>query len=169
MTAYIRTTLLSGEKVLYHSKPHPIIFVTSILWFVAAIFIYIVGSPIGIKLFNYEFNLVFSALFVLFGIYSIVSAYITYVSAEYGITNKRVLMKIGFIRRNSLEIILQRVESIHVEQSIFGRIFDYGTVIICGTGGSKDGFFYVPKPLTFRRVAQEQIEVTVEPVDEHHQ
>ena len=77
-------------------------------------------------------------------------SYITYISSEYGITNKRVLMRYKINRRNSLEIFLNKIESINVRQSILGRILNYGTIIVSGTGGSKDPFPYVPNPLEFR-------------------
>ena len=67
-------------------------------------------------------------------------------------------MKVGFIRRNSLEIFLHKIESVYVEQSLFGRIFNYGVIVIAGTGGSKDPFPFIPNPLLFRRKVQEQIE-----------
>jgi uncharacterized membrane protein YdbT with pleckstrin-like domain len=160
--SYISSTLLPNEKILYFTKPHLIIFTNCILWFAIGIIILAVGAPAKINFYGYNFGLIFGGLFFVAGIYSILSAYIAYISSEYGITNKRVLMKYGLVKRNSLEIILQKIESIHVEQSIFGRMFDYGTIIICGTGGSKDVFYFIPKPLMFRRTAQEQIEMMID-------
>lgn len=49
-----------------------------------------------------------------------VSAYITLKTSEFGITNRRVLIKVGFIKRDSLETILTKVEGIHVQQGVLG-------------------------------------------------
>jgi uncharacterized membrane protein YdbT with pleckstrin-like domain len=74
------------------------------------------------------------------------------------LTDKRVLGKTGFISRDSLELLLAKVEGIHVKQGILGRIFDYGTVIVSGTGGSKTPFSGIARPLNFRTQVNKQIE-----------
>ena len=61
------------------------------------------------------------------------------------------------IRRMSLEIVLDRVESLIVEQGLLGRLFDFGSVSIVGTGGTKDPFHLIADPLGFRRAVQEQL------------
>ena len=97
-------------------------------------------------------------ILLIFAIITWIGACITYYSSEYGLTTKRVLVKVGFIRRRSIEILLQRVESIQVDQTLWGRLWGYGTIIICGTGGSRDPFYRIADPLTFRREVQEQLE-----------
>jgi len=159
--SYIDNHLMPGEKVLFRCRPHWIIFSTAALWFVVAILLFTIGPQHSIgqmrlfsdtPLFRLAGNLV-SLLALLLGFMT----YITYISSEFGITNKRVLIKTGFISRNSLEILLNKIESIKVNQSIPGRVLGYGSLIISGTGGSKDPFFNIPKPLNFRRIVQEQI------------
>ncbi len=66
-------------------------------------------------------------------------------------------MKVGFIRRKSLEVLLSKVEGIQVDQSILGRILGFGSVTIIGTGGTQDQFDMLKSPFEFRRKAQEQI------------
>jgi uncharacterized membrane protein YdbT with pleckstrin-like domain len=73
------------------------------------------------------------------------------------VTNKRVLIKTGLIRRHSLETLLSKIESIGVAQSILGRILGFGTIVISGTGGSKEPFHKIADPMQFRRRVQEQI------------
>ena len=79
-------------------------------------------------------------------------------TSEFGVTNKRVLVKVGFIRRYSIELLLTKVEGIQVAQSILGRILRYGTIIVTGTGGGKEPFHKIDDPFEFRRQVQEQIE-----------
>ena len=87
-------------------------------------------------------------------------AFIKKKTSEFAVTNKRVLMKYGFIRRCSVEIVLGKIESIKVDQDILGRILDYGTIIVCGTGGTKDPFHKITSPLAFRQAIQTEIEKT---------
>jgi uncharacterized membrane protein YdbT with pleckstrin-like domain len=86
-----------------------------------------------------------------------ITSLIARATSEFAITNKRVLIKTGWIRRYSLETLLTKVESIRVDQSVLGRMLDYGTVIINGTGGSKESFHKIAEPMMFRRRVQDQI------------
>jgi uncharacterized membrane protein YdbT with pleckstrin-like domain len=86
-----------------------------------------------------------------------ITSLIARATSEFAVTNKRVLIKIGWIRRHSLETLLSKVEGIRVEQSVFGRMWDYGTIVVSGTGGSKEPFRKIASPMQFRREVQEQI------------
>jgi uncharacterized membrane protein YdbT with pleckstrin-like domain len=145
---YIKKTLLPDEKIIYYSGPHFFVFYPCFIWIIATI---------GLFLFLPQFPWFLYFTFAVTIFYAI-SSYIIYISSEYGITDKRILMKVGLIRRASLEIFFHKIESININQTIPGRIFNYGTVVIVGTGGSKDTFPFVPNPLKFRRCVQEQME-----------
>jgi uncharacterized membrane protein YdbT with pleckstrin-like domain len=99
---------------------------------------------------------IFSSFFLV-GILLGVLRFIAYKSSEFAVTNKRVLIKVGFIRRHSLELLLQKVEGIGVDQGIVGRIFGYGTIIVTGTGGTKEPFKNIENPLEFRKQVQQSI------------
>ncbi len=73
-------------------------------------------------------------------------------------TTRRVLIKVGVLRRRSLELLLSKVESIGVDQGIVGRLLGYGTIIVTGTGGTKEPFRMIAAPLEFRRMVQQQTE-----------
>lgn len=73
--------------------------------------------------------------------------YIAYKTTEYSITNKKVLMKRGWIRRRTDELMLGKVEGVDVIQGIQGRILGYGNLVFQGTGGQTVTFFMVPDPL----------------------
>ncbi len=77
---------------------------------------------------------------------------------EFVITNKRVIMKTGVISRNIFEMTSAHIESINVDQSIMGRIFGYGTVIIVGSGGTKESFDNIASPGLFRRAFMDTVE-----------
>ena len=59
---------------------------------------------------------------------------------EFVVTNKRVIVKTGLISRRTLEMNLNKIESVNVDQSILGRLLNYGTITIIGTGGTKESF-----------------------------
>ncbi len=76
-------------------------------------------------------------------------------TSEYAITNKRVIIKVGLIRRRTIEMNAQKVESIAVDQSIMGRILGYGDITVVGTGASRETFEQISDPIKFRRIFQE--------------
>jgi uncharacterized membrane protein YdbT with pleckstrin-like domain len=87
----------------------------------------------------------------------VIQVLITVRSAEFAVTNKRVIFKTGFIQKKTAEMFLAKVESVAVDQTIMGRMMGYGTIVIRGTGGSLEPFSDISRPLEFRRQIQEQI------------
>lgn len=77
--------------------------------------------------------------------------YIKRRTTELAITNKRIIAKKGFIQRDTIEMFLSKVESVHVEQSVMGRMLDYGTVVMSGTGVVRSRFENITAPLEFRK------------------
>ena len=76
-------------------------------------------------------------------------------SDEFDITNKRVVVKTGVIKRNTLEMNLNKIESVNVDQSILARMLGYGTITIIGTGGTHETFRNIANALEFRKLFQE--------------
>ena len=70
---------------------------------------------------------------------------------EYVITNRRVIIKKGLIARYTLEMNLQKIETVGVDQSILGRILGYGCITVIGTGGTREEFHYLKNPIEFRK------------------
>jgi len=146
--SYLEKTLLPNERVYYQGRVHWIIFNQALMWF-AITWILSQQSQLVIYL-----AYVTAALFVT----QLISATITFTTSVYAVTNKRVIMKVGFISRHSLEIFLNKIEALEVQQTIPGRILTYGTLLIVGTGGTRDPFKYLAEPFMFRRNVQQQIE-----------
>ena len=71
-------------------------------------------------------------------------------TTEIAVTNLRVIQKRGFIRRVTGEMNMDKVESVIVDQSIPGRIFDYGSIVVRGTGSGIEGLHYIAKPIALR-------------------
>lgn len=149
--SYIEENLLPGESVVYRTK-------LSKANFIFPIITIILCTIIAALVWDGTTAFVFFS-FLLMGVILPweIGAYIQYRSAEFGITNKRVLVKIGLIRRISLETMLSKIEGIQVYQGILGRLFNYGTIVIKGTGGTSNPFTQIDSPLRFRTKVQEQI------------
>lgn len=75
--------------------------------------------------------------------------------SEFVITNRRVVIKSGFISRSTFEMNLSKIESVNVDQSVMGRILNYGSITIIGTGGTRETFHNIARPLAFRKAFQE--------------
>ena len=89
--------------------------------------------------------------------YTFTGAWVTYKTSEFAVTDKRVVIKVGWIRRRTLETMLSKVEGIGVDQSLTGRALGYGTIEVTGTGGTREEFTRIADPLEFRRQVQAAI------------
>lgn len=78
-------------------------------------------------------------------------AFVRYKSVELAVTTKRIIVKHGFISRQTVEINLDKVESIQVEQGLLGRLLNFGTLIISGTGTSHAPLTGIAEPMGFRK------------------
>jgi uncharacterized membrane protein YdbT with pleckstrin-like domain len=127
MASYVDSVLISGESVLHRGRvslwPHA--------W---KIVVGIVLLPL------FGLGLVFLAW-----------VYIVYKTTEIAITNKRIIATFGFISRSTIEINLPKVESVQVDQSVMGRMLDYGTIVISGAGTPNLSIPGAAEPLLFRK------------------
>ena len=90
-------------------------------------------------------------LVVVIGLFFLIAAWIAVRSTEIAITNRRVIAKFGFIKRDTVEINLDKVEALRVEQGFLGRMLNYGTIFISGAGTSVAPIRNIADPLVFRR------------------
>ena len=78
-------------------------------------------------------------------------AYVKYKTTELAITSRRVIAKFGFISRTTVELNINKVESIQVEQTVMGRMLNYGTLVIAGGGNPQAPIPGISDPIAFRR------------------
>ena len=71
-------------------------------------------------------------------------------TTELAVTNRRVIHKRGFIRRRTIEMSRSQVESVDVDQSVLGRVMNFGDVVVRGTGTTPEPFRFIADPLRFR-------------------
>jgi len=138
---YIESNLLADEKIIYKARLHGIIFVKPVALIVLGVIFLFIQPIIG-------------SLVVVIGVVAVIPPLINFLSSEFGVTNKRVIIKMGFLRRRTLELLLRQVEAISVDQSVLGRMLDFGSVTLTGTGGVREVFHNISAPLEFRRRIQ---------------
>jgi uncharacterized membrane protein YdbT with pleckstrin-like domain len=79
-------------------------------------------------------------------------------STEIVVTTRRVLIKTGIVERRTVELLLSKIESVDVTETVYGRMLGFGRVVLRGTGGTPEAFERIGNPLEFRRQIQSQVE-----------
>ena len=152
MSSYVSNSLTANEKIIKKASIHWFIYASGAAWLLLGVFLLIVAPE------NAPLPSFLGVIFSLFGVFKLIQAFLYHISTELAVTSKRVVAKFGFIRRNTIELNHRNVESFSVDQSIFGRLFNFGTVHINGTGGVKTPLPAIANPLEFRQIAFEEIE-----------
>lgn len=137
--SYIKENLLPGEEILYMGKVH---------WLIYGIAIFLAIAAAA----TYQYPVVAVCLFFL-SFCSAVRALIYISTTEFGITSQRIIMKTGWVSRQTVEQQLQRIESVNFTQSVWGRLFGYGTVLLHGTGSGVTPIAGIDNPLEFHKHA----------------
>ena len=127
MFSYVEGAMVAGEKLVHSGQLS-----LWAMWHLIALGV--VLTPL------FGLGLVFLAM-----------AYVRYKSTELAVTTKRVIVKHGFIRRQTVEINLNKVESIQVDQGVLGCLFNFGTLVISGTGTSHAPIAGISEPMGFRK------------------
>ena len=90
-----------------------------------------------------------------------IMAIVRYMTTELAITNKKIIAKFGFIQRNTIELLLPKIESVQVNQSILGRIFNFGSIVASGAGNPQAPVPGIANPIEFRKKFMEIQESSV--------
>lgn len=144
---YIQKNLQSGEEIKYVAKLHFFLFVQPLILLLLGWWLH--GSETGV--------LHYSGIFLLFiGVVSLVQRLLVKAGSAYAVTNKRVVLKTGVVSRRAVDLVLAKCEGLHIKQSIFGRIFNFGTITVT-TGGATSSYPYIANPLAFRKEINTQI------------
>jgi uncharacterized membrane protein YdbT with pleckstrin-like domain len=146
--SYITENLMAGEKLVHSTRLHWIVFAWPFVLVLLAVWM----------LASVDELVALGAFFFLLGLAMAASAAIARQSSEFGVTNRRVLIKTGLIRRRSLEVTLGKIESVQVDQGILGRVLNFGTIIVAGSGGTPQSFQSIAAPMVFRSHVSNQVE-----------
>jgi len=138
--SYIKHVLQPGETVRYQGSVHWILYVPAIILGVVGAVSSLFGPP----------GWVISAICLLVALILALRAWFIRWMTEIVVTDRRVIYVHGFIRRNSIEVHMNQIESVDVDQTLLGRLFDYGDVTIHGTGTTYEPLRAVDRPIALR-------------------
>ncbi len=154
MASYVDSNLTPNEHVVHRTHLHWITFFSPTAIAVFAVWLLAAGiaaaaAEDGAGVFSLGVFSLGVMIFLFAGILFL-GRFITWKTSEFAVTNQRVMIKVGWIRRNTLELLLKKVETVSVDQGIFGRMLGFGNITVSGTGGARNPFKYIQDPLAFR-------------------
>ncbi|MGA8708863.1 MAG: PH domain-containing protein [Steroidobacteraceae bacterium] len=161
--SYLTSTLIPGEAIVYQTRLHWIVMLTNL---VTALALFAIGGTLLWYLTThpgFDRNTVLgmqitSAALLACGLIALLAGGVRRNATEMAVTNRRVVVKTGLVRRKTIEMLLNKVESIEVRETTWGRILGFGAIIVVGTGGSTEPFANISHPIQFRSRLQQQIE-----------
>jgi uncharacterized membrane protein YdbT with pleckstrin-like domain len=144
--------LSQKERIVYETHLHWVLFADAVGYFIIAILFSIAAHRVGG---SYEKFIHYLSLpFWLYGGIKFLLEWVQHRSADFIITNSRVIIKVGVLKRSSLSIPLSKIESIEIDQTLIGQLFGFGSMHITGTGTATSKFEYITAPGTFRQKIQ---------------
>ena len=152
-----KENLSSKERILYETHLHWILFFEAASYIAIAVMISLVAYKYGgtwEKFIHY-----LSLPFWLYGGVKIFLEWMQHSSADFIVTSNRVIIKVGVLNRSSLSMPLTKIESIEIDQTLFGQMMGFGTIHITGTGTAASKFEYITAPGTFRQKIQQATNV----------
>ena len=149
MGRYIDEILQPGERVLYSTNAHWMFYLPALAaWALAIVFLVLSRMATADALIL--LCLAVAAIVGLGALYLTAKAWFHRWTTETDVTNMRIVHKTGFIQRRTFEMSLDKVESVDVNQTILGRLMNYGDVTIMGVGEGKETISTIASPLAFR-------------------
>jgi uncharacterized membrane protein YdbT with pleckstrin-like domain len=151
MARYIDEILQPGEKVLYSTNAHWIFYLPAILAWIVVLVLLILSVTVatGVPALVMACWAI-TAVVAIAALYWTIKGWFHRLTTETDVTDRRVVHKTGFIKRRTFEIALDKIESVDVDQTILGRILDYGNVTIMGVGEGRQTISTIASPLAFR-------------------
>ena len=147
--SYVARVLQPGETIQHAAKLHWFIYLRTILLLIICVIL--VGTIFTSD--NQTLNLALGIAAIIFGLLGLLTglgAFIRRATTDLAVTDHRVIYKTGLLSRHTIEMNRDKVESVDVDQTVAGRIFGYGTIVVRGTGGSLELIRNIADPLTFR-------------------
>lgn len=145
--SYVQQVLQPGETLRFQTTLHWSVYLYAIVALVIALGLllwYYAGGSMNLL------SLYGAGLFGIVAALLAIPAWLNRLGTEFAVTNRRIISKNGLVQRRTTEINLDKVESVEVDQSIFGRLFDYGSITVRGTGEGIATLHDIARPLEFR-------------------
>ena len=162
--SYVESNLVPGEVLICETRLHWIVMIWHIvvgcllLGLPGVLLLYYALSQTGIDSKTLHIMEAGGVALLVCGVVAVLMGMVRRNATEMAVTNRRVVIKTGLASRKTIEMLLDKVESIEVSEPAFGRMLGYGTIVVIGTGGTPEPFHQVAHPLEFRSHVQQQIE-----------
>ena len=161
--SYIDKTLVPGEKVVYTTRLHWIvmlghIFAACVLWAMGGYLLWYALAHAQMEPTSRHWAEYGGAALLVCGLIVLLVGTVRRNATEMAVTTRRVVIKTGIASRRTIEMLLNKVETIEVSEPGMGRILGYGSITMIGTGGTSEQFHKIAHPLAFRSEVQQQIE-----------
>jgi uncharacterized membrane protein YdbT with pleckstrin-like domain len=162
--SYVESNLVPGEVLIYETRLHWIVMLWHmilgclLLGLPGVLLLYYALTQTGIEIKTLHIIEGGGVALLVSGVVAILMGMVRRNATEMAVTNRRVVVKTGLVSRKTIEMLLNKVESIEVSETPFGRMLGYGTIVLIGTGGTPEPFHKVAHPLEFRSQVQQQIE-----------
>jgi uncharacterized membrane protein YdbT with pleckstrin-like domain len=147
LMTFQQTSSEREEKLIGRAKQHLAIFIFPLIPLLFSLIIFIIGLQAS----SPGFYFIFSFGFFIAGILDLIRRAVEYFTTIFELTDRRLIVRTGLLRRRELELLLSQVESIDVDKPLLGRLLDYGTVRIVGTGGTSQNVKSLKYPTKIRR------------------
>jgi uncharacterized membrane protein YdbT with pleckstrin-like domain len=144
---YIDSVLQPGETIRQVATIHWIIYLPGLVGLVVAAIVYLMVPNTGLL---HTIGVILATALALGSLYLLVRGWWRRFNTEYAITDRRIIFKRGLVWRSTIEFNMDKVSSVDVEQSIFGRMLNYGTVYVHGPGPDFEPITDIGSPLEFR-------------------
>jgi uncharacterized membrane protein YdbT with pleckstrin-like domain len=166
--SYIEASQVPGESIVYRTRLHWVVMLRHVLLGLlllagsGALLSYLLDQP---RLGNTGEHLAKAGVAVLLAcaIAVILAGVVRRNATEMAVTSRRVVVKQGLVSRKTIEMLLNKIETIEVSEPMMGRMLGYGSITIVGTGGTSEPFHKMAHPLQFRSEVQQQLEKLAAP------
>src|SRR5579875_3003027 len=162
--SYIDKTLVPGERVVYQTRLHWIV----MLGHIFLILLLLAGGAFALyyaymhradmPLNNLHLTEGGGAVLLFIALLVLIMGSVRRNATEMAVTTRRVVIKTGLASRKTIEMLLNKVETIEVSEPTLGRLLGYGSITMIGTGGTSEPFHKIAHPLEFRSYVQQEIE-----------
>jgi len=145
----MKQILRSDEVIRYVGKLHWVVYsaaINAFVFFVVLLIIGLTSSNENVSGWCY----IGALIMAITSLCAAVKAWIRRRTTEIVATDKRIVLKVGLLSRRTIELNLAQVESVDVRQSLWGRVFDYGDILVRGTGTSMEPLALVANPIELR-------------------
>lgn len=137
--------MTNEEGIVYQARLHWIIFVWPVIFFVIDLYLGVVYPLFA------QPSMLFGVFVALWGL----STWVMYQYSSLTIKSNRLVIRSGFLVRQTVDIPINKIESVDIRQSILGTILGYGSIELTGTGGTREYMLNISKPLTCRRYIEQ--------------